>query len=330
MKRGKGFIYIWYDKKKKKYYIGSHMGLENDGYVCSSTWMRNAYRRRPNDFKRRIIKRMYDVTRTQLFHEENKWLGFIKQTELGKKYYNLINSTSEREPHLHSLVCKSKLSLLAKQRFLDPVFRKRHSEATKQGMTVEIRLHLRNVNKRIPWNKGLKLPKERCIFWCKPKNFSAETKKKIAKNLPDRSGVVHSELSKQKMSDAHRGQLAWNKGIPMKDESKQKLKSSLAIWYSDDSNRKMISEKTKLAMTPEICQKISIAKQGKKRHPMSDETKQKIAASKKGRKFPKLSAAMVGRKLSSNHVENIRAARYGNTNAKDAANRRKQNLGALG
>ena len=26
-----GFVYIWYDRKYKKYYIGSHWGYENDG-----------------------------------------------------------------------------------------------------------------------------------------------------------------------------------------------------------------------------------------------------------------------------------------------------------
>ena len=31
-----GFVYIWFDRKHKRYYIGCHWGHEDDGYVCSS------------------------------------------------------------------------------------------------------------------------------------------------------------------------------------------------------------------------------------------------------------------------------------------------------
>lgn len=82
-----GFIYLWYDKKRKMFYIGSHWGSENDGYICSSNRMRNVYKRRPQDFKRRVIQR--DVARDKLLDEEHKWLQMIDDTELGKKYYNL-------------------------------------------------------------------------------------------------------------------------------------------------------------------------------------------------------------------------------------------------
>ena len=82
-----GFIYIWYDRKRKMYYIGSHWGRIDDGYICSSNRMRDAYRRRPQDFKRRIIK--IGIERTKLLDEEHEWLQKIKESELGKKYYNL-------------------------------------------------------------------------------------------------------------------------------------------------------------------------------------------------------------------------------------------------
>lgn len=82
-----GFIYIWYDRKHKKYYVGSHLGTEDDGYICSSRWMRQSYKRRPKDFKRRIIQR--NLSKEVLKEEEHKWLKQIKNEELGKKYYNL-------------------------------------------------------------------------------------------------------------------------------------------------------------------------------------------------------------------------------------------------
>lgn len=83
-----GFVYIWYDKKRKMFYVGSHWGTENDGYVCSSNRMRDAYRRRPQDFKRRIIKKVY-TDKLELLKEEYKFLSLIDETELGEKYYNL-------------------------------------------------------------------------------------------------------------------------------------------------------------------------------------------------------------------------------------------------
>lgn len=85
-----GFIYIWFDKKRKMFYIGCHWGTEDDGYICSSNRMRDAYRRRPQDFKRRVVSRLY-TNRVSLLEEEYKWLSLIKSEELGTKYYNLYN-----------------------------------------------------------------------------------------------------------------------------------------------------------------------------------------------------------------------------------------------
>ena len=82
-----GFVYIWYDRKHKRYYVGSHWGTVDDGYVCSSHWMKRAKVRRPNDFKRRIIKHFDD--RQEMVSEERRFLSLIKPEELGKRYYNL-------------------------------------------------------------------------------------------------------------------------------------------------------------------------------------------------------------------------------------------------
>lgn len=84
-----GFVYIWYDKKHKRFYIGCHWGREDDGYICSSSWMKQAYKRRPKDFKRRILKK--NIEKENLLNEEYKWLILIPDNLLGKKYYNLHN-----------------------------------------------------------------------------------------------------------------------------------------------------------------------------------------------------------------------------------------------
>ena len=51
-----GFVYIWYDKRKQMFYIGSHFGAVDDGYVGSSRGLRNAYSRRSSDFRRKVIE----------------------------------------------------------------------------------------------------------------------------------------------------------------------------------------------------------------------------------------------------------------------------------
>jgi len=89
-----GFIYIWFDSWRKMYYVGCHWGREDDGYLCSSKRMRDAYRRRPQDFKRRILKRVYD-SKENLLLEEHLVLSKIKNEELGKKYYNLTNHKND-------------------------------------------------------------------------------------------------------------------------------------------------------------------------------------------------------------------------------------------
>jgi len=85
-----GFVYIWYDCKHKRYYIGCHWGFENDGYICSSSNMTSAYKRRRQDFKRKIISKVY-TNKKDLLEEEYRWLSMIKKEELGKRYYNLHN-----------------------------------------------------------------------------------------------------------------------------------------------------------------------------------------------------------------------------------------------
>jgi len=82
-----GFVYIWYDLEKKRFYIGAHWGTPDDGYICSSRWMKNAYKKRSKSFKRRILSFHYD--KKSMFLEEQRVLSMIHKDEIGKKYYNL-------------------------------------------------------------------------------------------------------------------------------------------------------------------------------------------------------------------------------------------------
>lgn len=82
-----GFVYLWYDRKHKRYYIGCHWGAIDDGYICSSDWMRKSYKRRPEDFRRRILKT--NLSRIDMYEEEQRYLDMIRPEERKIRYYNL-------------------------------------------------------------------------------------------------------------------------------------------------------------------------------------------------------------------------------------------------
>jgi hypothetical protein len=88
-----GFVYIWFDRKHKRYYVGCHWGTIDDGYICSSNWMRDAYKRRPEDFKRKILKT--NLTRKQMYIEEQRYFDMIRPEEIKVRYYNLHLSSKK-------------------------------------------------------------------------------------------------------------------------------------------------------------------------------------------------------------------------------------------
>ena len=89
--------------------------------------MRNTYNRRKEDFKRRIIHRVY-TCRTDLLIEEDKWLSKIKKEELGKKYYNLRNKINGAE--LWREVPKNKMTISEKlkEKWKDPEYRDKQAK----------------------------------------------------------------------------------------------------------------------------------------------------------------------------------------------------------
>jgi hypothetical protein len=112
-----GFIYLWFDKKHKKYYLGRHWGNISDSYICSSNTMRDAYKRRPNDFKRKLISFVY-TSKKDLVLEEQYWLNMIKKEELGIRYYNksLRSDSPSMLGFKHSEDTKNKIRESAKER----------------------------------------------------------------------------------------------------------------------------------------------------------------------------------------------------------------------
>jgi hypothetical protein len=219
------FIYIWFDRKNKMYYIGCHYGTEHDGYICSSKRMRDVYRKRPQDFKRRIIQR--NIPREKLLEEEYKWLQMIPDRELGKQYYNhskkhfghWINSknvdeikqkcgsknkgkkqnlSSEEKQERGRLISESKkrkkeeriaLGLPVRQKEKTPrPPRGPQSEETKQKKSKKMKERFESGEWK-PWSKGKNLGPR-----------SEETKQKLSESLKDRK---RNDKQKQNISNAN-------------------------------------------------------------------------------------------------------------------------------
>lgn len=196
-----GFIYIWFDIKHRRYYIGSHWGTEEDGYVCSSSWMKQSYLHRPNDFKRRIIAKTNDRKELRLL--EWKYLSMIKDTEIkpinpSPRYYNLSTKVNdywydkeESRKTVGQKISEKKKGM--KLAFKDPAERARKISETKKRKFAE----------RIA------------------ETGSAFSPEHIAKMSAAQTGNKQSDETKQKRSEAHKQayasgeRVSWNKGKTM-------------------------------------------------------------------------------------------------------------------
>jgi len=125
-----GFVYIWRDRKHKRHYIGVHWGREDDGYVCSSSWMTQAYKRRPADFKRKILRRV--DTKEELFKEEARWLSMIQTSELKTKYYNLNINLKHWRTGEDAETMREKISRTTREAMAKPVTRQKFLDSRKQ------------------------------------------------------------------------------------------------------------------------------------------------------------------------------------------------------
>jgi hypothetical protein len=197
-----GFVYLWYDRKHKRYYVGSHWGSEDDGYICSSNWMRDAYRRRREDFKRRILSRV-NTTRQELLDEEHKWLNLIKIEELGKRYYNLRTWHQGHWTTIeNTLSIREKISKANKGRKLLPrsdEYKKKISKANKgrkqtpEAIEINRQAQLKSYeNGRVAFMKGKTYEELGYIHPMLGRKHTEESKQKIkearAKQPPPRLG----------------------------------------------------------------------------------------------------------------------------------------------
>jgi hypothetical protein len=190
-----GFVYIWRDRKHKRYYIGCHWGFEDDGYICSSRWMKAAYQRRSQDFKRRILVSGIK-TRQETLEKEYKWLSLIKSEELHIKYYNLHNHkfnhwSLDPEKRLKTIETVKK-NAKGKLKHTEE-FKKALSERSKNSKNMLGKHHTEEVKQSI--SKKLK-----------DKVVSIETRSKLSKAAKCRDnsvyiGRIQSKETRQKITE---------------------------------------------------------------------------------------------------------------------------------
>ena len=214
-----GFVYIWYDRKRKMYYIGSHWGHENDGYICSSNRMRNVYKRRPEDFKRRIIIRIY-TSRSDLLVYEGRWLSFIQKEELSKKYYNARNYQFAHWTTSQLLEIGKKISRKLKGNHPHPhkgktwveAYGEKRASSRKEKLSKAISGRELSEEHKARISEGVKKTGR---VYKKGHKLTDEQKANMFGKAPWNKGKPATEEQKAKQSASMMGKPAWNKGLKM-------------------------------------------------------------------------------------------------------------------
>ena len=246
-----GFVYVWMDKKKGRFYVGSHWGHEKDGYICSSRWMRNTYKRRPGDFKRRIVFRT--IVREDLLPEEGRWLQMIKREELGVRYYNL-NATIlpghwSSDEHSRTVVGQ-KLSVAGTGKKQSPETAAKRSAAMKEA-----------------WASG----KMRGMTG---KTHSDEYKERLRRERMGKK-IEGERLENMRVAAAKR------RGVPTgrsSDAQRSAVSTKMKeMWRDPEYRNKMTAISRSVRHTPESRALISASLRG---HVVSDETRKKISDTK--------------------------------------------------
>lgn len=190
-----GFIYIWYDRKEQRFYLGKHWGYIDDKYVCSSPWMKRNYRNRPFDFKRRILATNINDKKS-LTETERRWLSQISSEELGTKYYNLNRTSYAHGSNNISKETRLKLSVAGKGKKHSPEHSAKVAEA----------------------NRGKKRSdnfKEACKDRWKGKTWVA--------NTPERAAKISASLTGKPLSEEHKAKMRGKRKPQSTPEEKYRL-----------------------------------------------------------------------------------------------------------
>jgi hypothetical protein len=144
-----GFVYKWSDSSNGMWYIGSHKGTPDDGYIGSGTRFTNAYNARPVSFTREIIyegehyreleelilKELDAANDKKSYNLKNEAIGFGVGTD-NPKYGRNKGKDNPNYGNKLSDEAKKKLSIVASKRTgeKNPFYGKTHSKETKERL----------------------------------------------------------------------------------------------------------------------------------------------------------------------------------------------------
>ena len=160
------FVYIWYDGKK--FYLGVHKGTPDDGYICSSKVVLEEYKKRPENFRRRILaygtmKEMVDL--------EKRLLQNVKEKGKWDKYYNIsiafpnqwLNGKTHHTPESIQKMSESKKLIWARRTDKEKEkIRRKQSKNARRGPHKPETIELMRKNRSAAgngtsWNKGISM-----------------------------------------------------------------------------------------------------------------------------------------------------------------------------
>ena len=208
-----GYIYLVTDTTNGMKYTGKHHyhieGQLDPNYHGSGVIIKNIYKKRPETLKEEYIKTCY--SEEQMSSDEQHYIEVFDT--LWPHGYNLTKGGDGGVccEESRKKMSESHKRLLSREKH--PMLGKHHSEESKKKMS--------NAKKGKPsHNKG--------------KPMSEETKKKLSeakKGLLSGEknpmfGKHHSEETKQKIGGVHKGKPAHNKGKPMSEKQKKKLREA--------------------------------------------------------------------------------------------------------
>ena len=230
-----GYIYLITDTTNNMKYTGKHHynkeGELDPNYHGSGVIIKNIYKKRPETLKEEYIKTCY--SEEEMCSDEQYYIKFYNT--LWPNGYNLTEGGEGEIP------CEETRRKLSESRSgeKNPMFGKHHSDETKQKIgKVHKEKHISEETKK-KLSSALKgrimsdEHKQKIREASKDRHHSEESKKKMSetkKGLQSGDkhpmfGKHHSEEAKKKMSLARKGKPAHNKGVPMSEEQKKKLKN---------------------------------------------------------------------------------------------------------
>ena len=131
-----GFVYRWYDTSNSKFYIGSHKGNPNDGYLGGGVLFRRAYAKRPESFIREI---MYTGVN---YREYEQIILDYEDAANNEECYNLVNQAWGGSPK--GIKKKPSTRLKMSEASKGVLKSKKHRESVSKSMRGKIGKDARN------------------------------------------------------------------------------------------------------------------------------------------------------------------------------------------